>query len=269
MPEEIQETSELLAPQETSLTDETLREEPQETVEEPQDTGEQPPVKDDDPQGFQKRINEIYGKMKHYERESQEKENILKELKEHNKKLAERIYGVEDQVLDARPAPDPVEDPEGYSQWVRDKIQRDLEREKRQKELEELSQTIQQPVQQQPQQQTSPILAAQIAAMEAQYDDYNAMIIYADKDIKNDAVLRNEIYQSENPAKAAYNYAVKKFERNRVRRKEMGQQSFVEDSSPSPPPKTKELTDAELKVARALGIKPEDYKKQKEYIGGV
>lgn len=217
-----------------------------------------------------KRWKDIYWKMNENQRLLDEEKTRTESLKDHNKKLEQRIDAVEGAVSETA-RPDPVNDPEAYEQWLSDKLERKYEQKERERELNQVTQQINQPTQQTQTPGVDPIRAQQIAAMEAEHgtDEYNAMMIYIQTDVNTDSILRNEILTSSNPPQAAYEYALKKRNQKVKTKAEREKRSFAEDGSPAPIETKMNLTDGEKKAAEAMGIPLENYLKQKQYIAGV
>ena len=242
-------------------------EEPQES---PPPAEEGAPEKEshEPPEGSQ-RWKEIYYRMKEAERQLQEKDQTFEELREHNKRLQDAIEGVRDELSEGK-RPDPAEDPEGFAQWMEQKLERKWERQRLEQEAHAKLKQIETPAQQQAP-GVDPLRQTQIAQMEATYgrDYYRAMIALIESDLKADPMLNREIMGDDNPPAAAFDYAQKKLERVRQKKQANQKQGFVEEDSPAPAPTKIQLTEAEKRTAKALGISETDYLKQKEYIGGV
>ena len=217
-----------------------------------------------------KRWKQVYWQMNENKRLFDEEKARTEALQEHNQRLEKRIDAVEGAVSETA-RPDPVTDPEAYETWLSDRLERKYEQKERERELNKVTQQINQPAQPPQAPGVDPIRAQQIAAMEAQHgtDEYNAMMMYIQSDISTDAILRNEILQSSNPPQAAYEYALKKRNQKVKTKAEREQRSFAEDGSPAPVETKMDLTDGEKKAADAMGIKHENYLKQKQYIAGV
>jgi len=219
-----------------------------------------PAQKPDGPPPDHPRFTEIYGKMKDFERKTQEQDDTINALREHNKSLAESIDTVTDQFSQAS-RPDPAENPEEFAKWMEDKVTRDIKREMSTNQTPTPTQT--------PSAQPSQVdynRDVQIAIMEAVHDDYNDVIDQVKGDIENDAVLRNQIYSSPNPPKTAYEYGIRK----RNAQATTNSQGYVEGGSVggAPPNPNGGATQAQIDMANKLGISPEAYMKQATYING-
>ena len=69
------------------------------------------------------RFNEIYGKMKEFERQLDEKDQTLSAVIDHNKSLQESMDGLYDKVSVSE-RPDQIIDPEGYDKWIIEQFER-------------------------------------------------------------------------------------------------------------------------------------------------
>ena len=241
--------------------------EPQVDVEPREPQTDQPPPEpkpkpvDAEPPPDHPRFKEIYGKMKHYERQLAETDDKYKALLEHNEKLNQSI-GVLVDKMDVQQRPDPVSEPEKYEAWIIQRAKRELEREFK----PEPKIAVPEPTYNRPEPQINAErqeqIRYQIAAMEAAYDDYTDMVSLAERDMGNDPVLRNEIWSAPNPAKKAYQYAKQKLERAQQEKQQMNTQTFTESPSQGQPPPTQGLDEEQRRAAQKLGIGEEAYSKQ-------
>jgi len=247
---------------------------PQDNQQEPPQTQE-PVMEPPEPPPGHPRFKEVYGKMKHYERQLADAEERDKELDakyktllEHNEKLSESLDVLLDR-MDVQQRPDPVSEPEKYEQWIIQRTKRELEKERKQDVKIPDIQPPPSPQQPLPgvSQEKINRTQFQIAAMEATFDDYADMIALAEKDMGEDSVLRNEIWASQNPPKKAYQYAKQKLERAKQQQQTLNNQTFTEGpSSGQPPPSSNVLSDEMKHTAARLGISEEAYAKQMEYM---
>ena len=224
---------------------------------------EQPPAPKPEPEPPPEhpRFKEIYGKMKHWERQFAEADEKYKALLEHNEKLNQSI-GVLVDKMDVQQRPDPVSEPEQYEQWLIQRAKREIEREFRAEPKQPEIPTYEQP--KQPAQDDARLdqIRFQIAAMEAAYDDYADMIRLSDQDMANDPVLRNEIWSAPNPPKRAYQYAKQKLERAKQEKQQMNTQTFTESPSQGQATQPTSLSEDQRRVASKLGISEDAYAKQ-------
>jgi hypothetical protein len=231
-----------------------------------------PEPKANEPAPDSPRWNEIYGKLKQSERDLQAGKETILALQQHNKQLAESISNIEEKVTKSAPRPDPQDDPDKYDEWVMDQVMAKMN--KAQTQAQAPAQVPGQPVQpvnpnQMPlpgnqQQQQPPIntqLAAQEAAMSALHEDYYDIIPEVMKDCAGNYLLRDEIFQNPNPARAAYTYGKKK----RGEKAQTLDQGTVEPSAPAPSSSTT-LTPEQERVRQGLGVSKESYIKQVEMI---
>ena len=218
------------------------------------------PEPDGPPPGHH-RFKEVYGKMKHYERQFADADEKYKALLEHNQKLSESVNVLIDK-MDVQQRPDPVSEPEKYEAWIIQRAKRELEKEfKPEPKIPTPEPTYNRPEPQINAERQEQI-RYQIAAMEAAYDDYTDMVSLAERDMGNDPVLRNEIWSAPNPAKKAYQYAKQKLERAQQEKQQMNTQTFTESPSQGQPPSTQGLDEEQRRAAQKLGIGEEAYAKQ-------
>lgn len=223
----------------------------------------------DVPSGVQKRINDIYGKMKAMERRlnsaeitGKEKDEAIKKLSVWNDALQASLDNVEDH-FDASNRPDPTEDPEGFAKYVEAKVTRDMGRKQENGSKGILPEA------------TAPApmdsdLKIQIQIQEGLHPDYNDMMEMIKPDLDRDSVLRNEIWGASNPPAAAYMYAQRRKGQAGDDRSATLGQGYVEGGGHPPAGGGKpKLSSEEERMALKLGIKPEAYLKQKEEIDKI
>lgn len=222
------------------------------------------PKKSDGPEANTPRWNEVYGKWKATERKLVEREQDFDALRQHNRALEERLNNVELSKADkaAEPEPDPEVDPAGYKKWVEFQRAKDKREFDKQREVDRH--------------------LTQVEIQKGLHEDYMEMIKVAERDMARDKALSDKVWKSENPAKAAYDYARKKTkeaddeDQETSRREKAKQQTDTEaagegDSGQSD--EDEKLSEAETRVVRNLfpEMKLEDakkkYLKQKKAIG--
>lgn len=232
---------------------------PEEDAEPKKPKGDGPPV--DSP-----RWTEVYGRWKDTERKLQERDQDVDALRDHNRALEERLNRVEISKADKtmEPEPDPEVDPAGYKKWVDHQRAKDKQAFDRQREIDRHE--------------------TQVEIQKELHPDYLEMIKVAERDMAKDKDLRAKIWGSGNPAKAAYEHAVKKTaketedEKEDVRREKAKQQTDTEgageEAAESQDAEEDKLSEAEQRVVRNLfpDLKPDEarkkYQKQKKAMGG-
>jgi len=215
----------------------------------------------DDPE--HPRFKDIYAKMKNFERGLSEKDEAIISLKQHNETLQSAIDAISSKSLDEA-RPDPVSDPEAFAKWSVDVAKREISKGAKGNGADKVdkSKDIPKPI------EGDIRLSAQIAAMDAVYEDYNEMIEGVKDDIEKDDVLRNRIWSSPNPPREAYKYAVTKKGQKFGERLSLLNKGTVEGGGgPSPlDDKVGGLSQAQLAMAKKMGVDPKKYKIQLDYI---
>lgn len=225
---------------------------------EPAPEGQEDAEKEHEPAEGSKRWKEVYHEAKEAGRKVTEIEQKLAQrdqdfelLRTQNDALQGAIDNVADKVSKGD-RPDPNEDPEAYDSHIIERIQR--------------KQRIATP----PRQTTTtpPVNTQQPMelAMAAANLDYYEVINTAKPDFERDRVLYNQIWSSPNPYQSAYKYGKDKANRAKQGRDDSTDQGYVEGETIHTDVPRKGLNAAEKKVAAALGIKEEDYLKQREFI---
>lgn len=212
------------------------------------------------------RINDIYGQMKGYERqlEATRKQNedlqaTIKDMADHNKKLAESIGRVEDQFAESS-KPNREDDPEAYDNWLIQKTIRET-----QKAMMPQAQEADPQAQAQPGQMTP--LQIQALTMSSIYPDYHQAEAEVAEIMKNDDALRVKIMSSENPPQAAYNFWKQMKQSDKTSQDQIAGQSYVESGTmETNPPAAPKLTETQKRLAAALGVSEEKYLAQQKHI---
>jgi hypothetical protein len=169
----------------------------------------------------------------------------------------DRLDKVEDKFAE-QSRPDPMEDPDGYDRWILDRAKREIQKD--QKPTEQPVQANMPPDER---------LAIQVSAAKDAYSDYNELVTNElEQEISADPVLRKEVWESPNPAIAAYKYAKKKADSIAQHRSLNLDKGHVEGGGEPPPPEPPkvELTDEEKHHADMFGIPHEKFAKQKQFI---
>ncbi len=210
------------------------------------------------------RFKEIYGKMKEGDRKVEQLETQITEdremhnaIIEHNKALQETMNSVLGKVTEST-EPDPQADPEAYKIWAKEKAEQEVKQTQPLDAQRKLT----------PQQESvKHKLALQESAMDALNDDYAEMAGIAKQDMMKDVVLRNEIFSSSNPAKAAYKHGKARKEKAAAGDQTITDQGFVEGSRASPTQHGKrKLTDLQKKMAMKFGQTEDEYREQLDFI---
>jgi hypothetical protein len=241
------------------MVEEAQGQEPTETAEE--HSAEQAETKHEPAEGSP-RWNEIYGKMKQGQRDIDEmrmqlaeRDNQLRALIEHNQKLAGAIDTVQSKVH-KNEMPDPIADPDGYKNWVKEDVEREIEKKYRSTQQEAAPYG----------QQVHPVQIMEQAVADA-FPDYWEAFGEVNKEMQADPQLKSEILMDRNPPLKLYRYWEGRKRSQTQARQNNLDQGFVEGGTTPPQAhKKRELTDSEKKVANMLGLSPEDYLKQAEVI---
>jgi hypothetical protein len=188
------------------------------------------------------RFKKVYGRMKGLEREIAEKDKDIEALRNHSRDIITRLEEIEKTKAD-RPtpkAPDPVADPDAYKAWVEaDKLEQKKEFDK------ELARTR---------------VETLIEVEAGLHPDYDEMVKIAERDSEKDPELKKKIWNSRNPARAAYQYAKSKAEeREKLDKDETERQQRIRNSGVErggdPPPAASgsdKLGDDEVRVIKNL-----------------
>jgi hypothetical protein len=193
-----------------------------------------------DPGPEHPRFKEVWKKTKRLEEERADMAKDLDVIREHNKKLAERLEQIEKAKTEKEPdEPDPLTDPEGYKAYHK------FQMAKKDKEFQEAI--------------AKERIDRQIEVQKELHADYLDAVKVAERDMTRDAELQKKIWNSENPAKAAYQYGKGKMDEiAKADKDEEERQTRLEQADvvkPTPPPPKKEesdLTDDQRRVARRL-----------------
>ena len=197
------------------------------------------------------RFNEIYGKMKEFERQLDSKDELIDAMSEHNQSLQQRMDGLDDKLSEGT-RPDAITDPEGHDKWLEDKIVRNLKREQPKPKTE-------------PQPKTNRIEEQQ-AVLRENFSDYDGVMHLAKEYIEGDKLAKLAIMDTDNPPRALYEYGLKKKAEIAKQRSDSIAQAGVEGGgTPPSEPVSTALTEVEKKMAHGLGITEKQYIAQKEY----
>ncbi len=203
--------------------------------------------------------------MKTYERELAELKPLkddIEAVRSHNAELQKAIMGIQDDVSEKN-RPDPMEHPEEYDKWMEARIRRNLSK-------EETARRVVPPKPQQPQDSAQKAIRFQAMedAVATIYDDYYETIEAIKGDLENDPYLAKSVWSSPNPFKKAYTLAKEKKEKSQKAKKTVEEQGFVEGGGETKVDiKDFRLTPDEQKIAKALRVTPEAYKKQLVAMG--
>ena len=203
-------------------------------------------------QSARERISDITQKFRGVEEKLSQRDQDFELLRTQNDALQGAIDNLTDKVTKGD-RPDPNEDPEAYDTYIMERMQR------KQRTTTPPRQTT----------TTPPVNTRQQAmedAMAAAKDDYYQVIAVAKPDIDRDRVLYNQIWGSPNPYQAAYKYGTDKAKRANQSRDDTTEQGYVEGETIHTDTPRKSLSAAEKQMAANLGIKEENYLKQREFI---
>lgn len=240
--------------------DKPKKEEPPKAAEAPQPPKKEeaaPKKKQEDPPKDSERWNQVYGRMKFYERENAEKEKDLEALRNHVSSQQRKLDELTKQVSAPRPveAPDPEQDPKGYQKWHELQL---LDLNKKHQEEMELNRI------------------EMLRQMEKSLhpDDYEQNAAIADRDVMRDPALKKRIYGSDNPFREAYLYGKKmRADMQKAIDDEATRQKGIEQASPeaapSAPPAPPEedevtLTEDEKRVVSQLYVRNGPHLSQKD-----
>jgi hypothetical protein len=213
-------------------------------------------IKKSEPPEGSKRWNEIYYKMKEFERQLEEKDKTLEAVIDHNRSLQESMDGLYDKVS-ASDRPDPITDPEGYDKWILDRARREVQKGSKPKNEKAVKATP----------EKIDKVNQQVGIMRSLYDDYDQVTSLAKEFINKDPVKKNDIAFSDNPPRALYEYGLEKKKaigNNRDRNLDAARAEG--GALPAGNKKTTELTPAQERARLGLGISKEAYMKQLEII---
>ncbi len=232
------------------------------------DTGEKKDTekeegKEHEPAEGSKRWKEVYHDAKEAGRQVAEvkdqlaaRDQDIELLKTHNQALQTAVDSVVDKVSEGD-RPNPTEDPEGYDNYIIEKMER------KQKQPAPI------PARVANQQVKLPNTAKNEAmenAMAAAKSDYYEVITTVRADIERDRVLYNEVWGSPNPYQAAYKYGTEKAKRAKQDKDDNTDQGHVEGGTTHTEADKLTLDAAEKRMAAKVGITEERYLKQKIII---
>ena len=211
----------------------------------------------DGPPPTHPRFNEVYGKMKAYERKLAERDADFEQLREHNRAMAERLEQVERSKADKAedPAPDPDVDPAAYRKWV------DLQREK-DKEEDRKARAIDRH-------------NLQVEMQRELHEDYDEVIKIAEREMQKDKEAHKKIWGSDNPAREGYKFGKKikeqreKEEKEEAERLKTRSNMDVEkagESGEAPAEEEVKLTDDQKRIIRNLWPELPYAEARKKYI---
>lgn len=233
-----------------------------EDAEKPEDSEVKP---EHEPPPEHPRFKEIYGKMKHYEREladreekDRQRDEDLEALRKHNEAMMETLTGVEDKFSEVN-KPDRIEDPEAYDNWLIEKAKREFKKEQSTVKKEPEPTPI------------NPQVDPYEAAMRINHEDYDAIIQTVNQDMAVDPVLRRDIMNKppEKRYKDAYEYGKKRMEKVNTDRQANLDRGYVEgDTRPVDTTGKRVLSPDEKRVAKLLGVSEEKYLNQVKAIEG-
>jgi len=199
------------------------------------------PEKPTEPPPSHPRFNEVYGKMKSYERNLQERERDIEVLREHTFKLDQKLREVAEKGnVDNIPEPDPIADPDAHQKWRQWKNTRQEAAFQQNFEKARLANLIE--------------LESGIR------EDYDDVIKVAEREMQLNETKRKEVWGNKNPARAAYFLGKKLLDERKKQEKDevdrmgrLDQGSVETNVSAAPPaPKAPEVSDDEKRIIRNL-----------------
>jgi hypothetical protein len=189
-----------------------------------------------DPGPEHPRFKEVYKKMKRLEDDVKD----IEVIRAHNQKLAAKLEEIEKSRAPKDPEePDPLTDPDGYKTWHKFQLA------KKDKEIEERI--------------AKERIQTQIEVQKELHSDYMDAVAVVEREMARDQELQKKIWNSENPAKAAYQYGRKKIDETaKADKEEDDRQARLDQgevAKPTPPAPKKEeqgLSEEQKRVARRL-----------------
>ena len=253
---------------------------PPETTEETTQVGEtggdeqaakivKPAPENHEPEPGTKRFNQIYGQMKHYERQlAAHNEQIAKKdqdveaMRAHQQQLTEAMNKLAAISLQ-NSKPDPIDDPEGYENWLTAKIKSEIAPVSAPPEPVK---TVQKP--EKPDMTRYTMMEGVVAET---YPDYYDKIGVVNEALKTDPTLGDRIWNTSNPYLEAYKLSSEIAAEKAAQRSATISQVSVEGATTmtANPKKDSNLTEDQKRVADKLGVSHKDYQKQLEIIGSV
>ena len=198
------------------------------------------------------RFTEIYGKMKEFERQLNDKDQTIEAMIDHNKSLQESMDGLYDKVSVSE-RPDQITDPDGYDKWILEQFERKHKKERPRQDAKPKA--------------TVNKVQEQAGIMKGIHEDFERVVSYANEFIKNDPGAKTDIAFSDNPPRALYEYGLKKKAEITNKRTDNIKQAGVEGGSTPPANSNKIVLNAQQERARlGLGVSKENYIKQLEII---
>lgn len=200
------------------------------------------------------RFQQIYGKMKGFERNLTDRDTQIKNLIDHNNKLTEAIGSLDSKVAEAK-RPDPSENPELYEEWLTEKIMKQM------KSPAPVKVSAPTPV------VTDQKLVMQENAMAAVYDDFYEILGVVGEEMKTNEMLREEIMTHQNPPRKLYTYYQNKLKRDQSNSDDVNERSQTENGGFATKGNTSGTLSADQKkMAVNLGLSVDVYKKQLDFI---
>ena len=217
---------------------------------------EAPPEPVHEPPVDSPRWNEVYGKMKDFERQLEEKDELTSAAIKHNESLQARVDEM-DARLSVGDMPDQITDPEGHARWVIDQAKREMALENKP--------TVAPPVT--PKEKPKNKIQDQTEMLRSVHKDFNQVASLANELIGKDPLLKNEILFSDNPPRALYEYGLKaKAAQEQSRANGIAQASVEGGGRPPTDTGTFKLTPQQEHARKALGVSEKDYIKQLQII---
>ncbi len=210
------------------------------------------------------RFKEIYAEAKQGKRDTEE---LTKKLEaqglqiaasqKHNTDLQDAVDVLTSKASETD-RPDPMVDPDAYETWLEAKIEAKM--------LKKVEAEIT-PADSLPAVPTSSDKVKElIRIQEGIHDDYSEVVAEVEKEFSTNEYLAIKIHGSKNPAKAAYDYGIKRREEIKAESDTNRGQGHVEGGSFPIGGSGTNLSPAQVQMARNLGVDPKKYAAQLQTI---
>lgn len=232
-------------------------------VEDPSEDNEKPPETDDEgekkhePPPDHPRFTEIYGKMKEFQRQLEERKakeaedaEVMNALIEHNRQMGEIVDNIQGRVMQTE-RPDPLIDPEGYDAWIEQRLMSRLNPNKA--KLPERKEPAAPQKQSAERQREIQLLENDYAKNNPEYTEAKQVM---EPILKSDPYLLRTVLSAPNPARELHKQYKQHKNRLDTERKNKLDQAHVEGGGHETglESNANKLTAVEKKVAQRLGI---------------
>ena len=222
------------------------------------------------------RVSKMYGTMKHQERQIAahdaqiaEKNAAMEAMRVHQEELGKAVEKLNIKDHD-RAMPDSLEEPEKHAKWVVEKAKMEIEAQK--PTIPEAPKPSQQDIQQQLQQARLKDMESTVADVIGK-DKYYDTIKPVREAMQANPMLQQQILNTPNPFKAAYDYGAKMAQQTEDTRKAQQGQNYVEGGASAPATTLQKLTPEEIKTVAAFNkqgipITQKEFAQQRALING-